>query len=184
MSVRKIITLPNPILRQKSKTVDPKDPKIRQLVKDLIDTLTASKEPRGVGLAAVQIGKLARVIVVADAQKKIIPMINPQIAKWSKKKPWSPSKKRKPLEGCFSVPGIWGVVLRDPEITVSYQTLRKENISKKFKNFPAVVIQHEIDHCDGILFIDRVREQKGQLYRLAKDKDGKEILIATNEGNL
>lgn len=177
MSVKKIITLPNPLLRQKSKAINPQDPKTKRLVRDLIDTLKASENARGVGLAAVQIGELSRIIVVAAWQKKIIPMINPKIIKWSKKAPWRSGKKRKPLEGCFSVPGIWGVVKRDPEITVSYQTTKGKNITRKLKNFPAAVIQHEIDHLEGILFIDRVAEQKGRLFRLEKDEEGKEILV-------
>lgn len=181
MAVRKIITLPHPLLRKRSTVVDPANADTGRLIRDLCNTLEAKENPRGVGLSAVQIGVLARVIVIRDPNKELVPLINPEIIWRSNKGFWKPSKRKNPLEGCLSIPGIWGQVKRDPYIKVAYQNREGKTITKSFRNFPAIVVQHEIDHCDGILFIDRVIEQKGKLYQSIINKEGQETLVEITE---
>jgi len=161
----KVLTLPNPILRQKSKPVGKIDTQIKKLVKGMIKTLRP--QPRrliGVGLAAPQVGKSLRIIVVwSRRSRKFLPMINPKIVWRSKRTHLGVPEGQSPYEGCLSVPGIWGKVRRYSVIKVRYQNLAGTEVIRKFRGFTGVVIQHEIDHLNGILFIDRIKEQKGEI---------------------
>lgn len=194
MVVRKILTVPNPILREKSKRVNPpigEDKKITNLVKDLIDTARAAEEPKSVGLSAVQIGKLVRIFVIKRG-KKFVPFINPKIV-WQSKKLFSQvlKKDKQFLEGCLSVPGYYGFVDRPYEVKLKWQDFEGKIHQGKFEDKESAYVQHELDHLDGILFVNRILEQKarlpspgakatggqGKIYRLERDKEGKEIFV-------
>ncbi len=153
MTVRDVITIPNPILRRKARPVTDFGVDLQKLVDDMIDTL--HDEP-GVGLAAPQIGVSLRVIVVEypqdeedpDAQVKQYVVVNPEIVRASEEKVSGP-------EGCLSVPGLRGDVDRHVEITVKGQSRRGQPMKLKLKDWTARIFQHEIDHLDGLLFIDK-----------------------------
>ena len=161
----KIITIPNPILRQKAKSVIKIDAEIKKLVGEMIKILRP--KPRhltGVGLAAPQLGKSLRIIVIwSRHSRKFLPMINPKIIWHSRRTRIGVPESKNPLEGCLSVPGAWGKVRRYSVVKVRYQNLAGTEIVRKFKGFSGVVAQHEIDHLEGILFIDRIKEQKGEI---------------------
>lgn len=177
MAVKKIITTPNPILWQKSKPVKKIDKKIKKLVVDLTDTAKAAKEPKGVGLSAIQIGKLVRIFVIKKG-KDFIPLINPEIT-WRSKKTFSQvlEKEKQFLEGCLSVPGYYGFVDRPSAVKLKWQDLKGKTHQEKFEGKQSAYVQHELDHLNGILFVERILEQKGKLYKLEKDSQGEETLV-------
>lgn len=196
----KIITVPNPVLRKKSKAVTKVNRSVVDLIKALKKTLDKAEEPKGVGLSAVQIGKPVRIFLARqDPDSEAQVFINPKITWKSKEmtdgvtppdgdrkpktedskedreqKSASGGEKKRP-EGCLSVPGYYGVVKRHKKIKLKYYTLypRRYTLKEKtklFSGFLATVIQHELDHLNGILFIDRVLEQGGKLYKIEEDK--------------
>jgi len=177
MAIRKIIVVPDPRLRQQSKPVKQVDKKIKQLVNDLIDTAKASKEPKGVGLSAIQINKPLRVFVIKRG-KKFFPFINPKII-WQSKKMLSDvlDKEKLYLEGCLSVPSFYGFVDRPYAAKIKWQDLKGKRQQGKFEEKEATFVQHELDHLNGILFVDRILKQQGKVYKLEKDKEGKEIFV-------
>lgn len=168
----KILTVPNPILSQKTKPVKKIDGKIKRLVKEMIKTLEAQTDPPGVGLAAPQVGEnLALFIIKPKKKAKPQVFINPKIIKSKTQNPKSEinpkpkiKKKKIPLEGCLSIPKIWGVVKRSDKILLEYQDLSGQKKTEWFSDFPAVIIQHEIDHLEGILFTKRAIDQNSPLY--------------------
>lgn len=179
MTAQKILTVPNPFLRQKAKEVAKIDKKLLSLVKDLKDSLKVQKNPRGVGLSAPQIGASKRVLVL-KLDQEITPFINPEIVSFSKETLIDilPKEKRF-MEGCLSVPGLWGFVNRPYKVEVSFQNLAGKRKIKKFTEKQASFFQHEYDHLEGILFVDRVLNQKGKLYKLEKDKQS--LLLRNKE---
>ena len=144
-----IITEPNPILRQKAKEINKeelKSPGMKELIlgmKEIVETAG------GVGLAAPQVAKSLRLIVIFLDNKKLI-LINPEIIKYSWRKEYAE-------EGCLSVPGNFGKVRRSKTIKVKALDEEGKNMEFTANNFFARVIQHEIDHLDGILFIDKIK---------------------------
>lgn len=177
MAIKKIITVPDTTLRQQSKPIKKIDKKIEKLVNDLIDTAKAAKEPKGVGLSAIQIGKPIRVFVIKKG-RKFVPFINPKII-WQSKKMLSQvlEKENVFLEGCLSVPGYYGFVDRPHAVKIKWQDLKGKTRQEKFENKEAAYVQHELDHLNGIIFVDRVLRQQGKIYKLKKDKEGKEIFV-------
>jgi len=170
----KIITVPNPILREKSKEVA-FDKKTLALVKELKETLI-NKEGHltGLGLAAVQIGQPKRVFVVySEASQKILTFINPKIV-WTSKRTQAGLPGKNKYEGCLSLPNRWAIIQRPKEIKVAYQTENGQFQTRKFSDLMAIVIQHEYDHLEGILFIDRALQQGSPVFELIKDENGKE----------
>lgn len=152
--------------------------------------LLSAKDPQGVGLAAPQVGKsISLFIAKATSKSPISVFVNPKITYASPAKSSEVSqsertknlKKKsgisnnKMLEGCLSLPTIWGEVQRQKEIRLSYLDEFGKKHSKMFKGFPAIIIQHEIDHLNGILFPKRVLEQKGKLYKSVKDKKNEDV---------
>ncbi|MFA6587736.1 MAG: peptide deformylase [Patescibacteria group bacterium] len=147
MAIKKIITIPNQILRAPTTLVDPflvNQKSFKLLIEDLMDSMLSSD---GIGIAATQIGSNLKVCIINTKDKPLV-LINPAIAKFS----W---RKAIMEEGCLSVPGVWGLVKRSKKITV--QTMNDKGEQKIFeaKDMFARVIQHEIDHLNGILFIDK-----------------------------
>ncbi len=148
----KIITNPNPILRQKSVLVDTRDiksPKFLELYNDMILTMVKKD---GVGLAAPQIGTNIRLLAIHHNSKNVI-IINPVITK----KSWA---KKTAEEGCLSVPNVFGDVSRHKKIICQYIDMNGNKQKIIAENMLARIIQHEIDHLDGILFIDIAKNIK------------------------
>ena len=180
--IKKILTVPNPLLRQKSKVVTRVDKKIKKIIADLIETVKSASEPEGLGLSAIQIGQPAR-IFVAKTKKNFEVFINPKIIETSKENLSEVLKKEKLFfEGCLSVPQIYGFVDRPYQIKLEWQDEKGLKHTQKFTNRHSICLQHEFDHLDGILFIDKLLKQKGspdgeagKIYELKKDKKDKEV---------
>ena len=156
MSFHKICVYPEPVLAQKADPITNIDGQIRQLAADMVETMyTAS----GIGLAAPQIGVSQR-LIVADPDKEeagnLITLINPVIV--------SGEGHNAIDEGCLSVPEFTAEVSRYAQILVRGVTLDEKEIEFAVEGLPAIVLQHEIDHLDGILFIDRISSLKRDIY--------------------
>lgn len=164
-----IVTLPDNLLRQRSDEIVSFDKALLTLIGDLAGTLEAQHDPPGLGLSAVQIGILKRVFV-ARIRNKIKAFVNPEILQFSKKEiPF--------LEGCFSVPLLYGHVIRPAEIDLKFQDRLGKSTRSHFKGFAARIIQHEVDHLNGTLFVDHIHDQNGKLFKIGKDKKGQEHLV-------
>ena len=167
--IRPILQATDRKLRQKSKPVVKVDKKIRSIITDLKDTLVVQKDPEGVGLAAPQIGKKLRVFIMKLGGTTIT-VINPKIlqvinkGKGVAKKIERKQKKSKILEGCLSLPHYYGPLKRAKFIKIKYLDGNGQEQISSFSDFDAQIIQHEIDHLEGILFIDKLLEQKKPLY--------------------
>ncbi|OGC70414.1 peptide deformylase [candidate division WWE3 bacterium RIFOXYC1_FULL_39_7] len=160
MAKASIVTIPNKILTQKTTPVEKLDGEIIVLAQNLVDTLDSASEPEGAGIAANQIGSDKRVCVVRQffedphrpdryTYEDLI-LINPKIVSFSKDTDTD-------WEGCLSIPNVYGKVERYLKIKVKSTTLSGNEISFSAHDFFARVIQHEIDHLDGILFTSRVK---------------------------
>ncbi len=166
--IRKIVRVGDPVLREVSKKIEKIDKKIINLINDLTDTLKVQKDPEGVGLAACQIGVNLRVFVMLKG-KKIVPIINPEIVDISKD-----AKKKKVtdeetlMEGCLSLPNYYSPLERAKKIKIKYQSLEGKEITEEFIGFEAQIVQHELDHLKGEMFVDRILEQKESIYKLNK----------------
>lgn len=175
----KIVTAPNHILSQKAKSVSRIDKAVLRFIEELKLALALAKDPEGVGLAATQVGKSLAIFITRPSEKSpILTFINPKIV--SNVEQQTSSKKNDSirnvrLEGCLSLPSIWGQVKRNPELILSFLDEKGKSHRKKYKSFMAIIIQHEIDHLNGILFTKRVLEQKGKLYKSYKNKKGEDI---------
>ena len=167
--IRNILTLPNDKLRQKSTEVIGFDRSLEQLILDLVKTLENQKDPEGLGLSAPQV-RITKRIFVARIRGKVKAFVNPQILKFSK-------EITNLIEGCLSVPDLYGHILRPAEIDLEACDKQGKKIKGHFRGIPARIIQHEIDHLNGILFIDHVHDQKGKLFKVEKDKKGKEKFV-------
>jgi peptide deformylase len=145
MSMRKIITAENPTLRMKAKKVHRFDASLPKLVEDMFETMGAAN---GAGLAAPQIDLSIR-LFVAEYEEQRIALVNPEIIKAEGEVLGS--------EGCLSIPGYYGDNIRRAEsVTVRAQDVRGKVVRKHFEGWFARIVQHEIDHLDGILFLDRL----------------------------
>jgi len=158
MSIRTILTYPDPILRQETDTVKSFGDTLKELVDDMAETMY---DAPGVGLAAPQVGVSEQVIVVDLTKKKgkkdFMPLINPKII--------SHEGHQIDEEGCLSVPDLTSKVKRYKKIVVSYQDIDGKPMEISAEDRFAVVLQHEIDHLRGILFIDHLSSLKRQLYK-------------------
>ena len=158
MTMRTILTYPNPILRQKAHPVMTFDKELQQIVDDMAETMY---DAPGIGLAAIQIGDLRQLIIVDiskdKGEKKYMPLVNPRII--------GSEGHQIDEEGCLSVPDITSKVKRFRKIIVSYQDITGEAREITAEERFAVVLQHEIDHLHGILFIDHLSPLKRQLYK-------------------
>lgn len=158
MSLRKIIIYPDPILRRDTKKITVFDDSLQKLTTDMIDTMY---DAPGVGLAAPQIGESLQLIVVNASEdengEETIVLINPEIT--------AKEGTQVDEEGCLSVLDITASVKRSKKISVSYQDLTGELHDLHVEDRFAVVLQHEIDHLHGILFIDHLSALKRALYK-------------------
>ncbi len=175
----KIVAVPNPILSSPTKPVIEIDGNVRRLVSEMEQVLIAQDDPPGVGLAANQVGSDLSIFIIKPTEKsKIKTFINPKIIKSSsvmiersRKDPTKKANKKKvKLEGCLSIPRIWGPVKRADRIFLNYQDLTGKKYLKWFSGFEAIIIQHEVDHLKGIVFTQRSIEQKRQLFKEENDE--------------
>ena len=165
--IRKIVKLPHQSLREKSKTVKKIDKKIRELIKDMWETLEAQKDPEGVGLAAPQVGKNIRLFILKfEGEKRTI--INPKVIARAKEKT-KYKKGKRPLEGCLSLPHYYSPIDRPKWITIEYTNEKGERKKEKFTGFLAQIIQHEMDHLNGVLFVDHAIKQNLPILHDTKD---------------
>lgn len=162
MPVRPIVLYPHPVLKQVCRAVDPADPRAQQVARDLMDTLESVP---GVGIAAPQIGEPVRIAIVdgtrsrrhaASAQGRFV-LFNPEIVHREGEQLFR--------EGCLSIPEYTGTVRRAARITVHAVALNGAPIEVHAEGFEAVVFQHELDHLDGVLFLDRITDLKTDLFR-------------------
>lgn len=168
--IKKIVPAKDPTLREKSKVIKKFDKKIEILAKDLEDTLSVQKDPEGIGLAAPQIGIHLRIFAMIDG-KKIRIIANPKILEIKNTPAKKGAKKTSGiLEGCLSIPYYYGPVKRAQLIKLEYRNIKGKKIIEEFKGLPAHIVQHEIDHLNGKLFVDHLLEQKKPLYKVEGDE--------------
>jgi len=159
MALRDVIHFPDPRLKEISKPITLVTDELRELARDMIDVMY--DEP-GIGLAAPQVGAPVRMFVIDtdwgddEAEKSPTVVINPEISNREGRITWE--------EGCLSVPDYTANVDRDAAITLKGEDLDGNAIEERAEGLRAVCIQHEIDHLDGILFIDRISRLKRSLY--------------------
>lgn len=143
--LREIKKHPDPILRKKCQEVEEITPEIKRLAEDMVETM---EKNQGIGLAAPQVGVLKRIVVLQTEQGPAV-FVNPKIIKKSK-------EKETLEEGCLSFPGFWLKIKRAREVEIEGLDIRGKKISVKAEGFIARILQHEIDHLDGVLIIDKV----------------------------
>ena len=149
MAIRNIIKEGNPALREVCKEVTVFDDKLGELIDDMVDTMFKAN---GVGLAAPQISILKRVVVVSVDGKTIYEMVNPKIT--------MTTGSQLSNEGCLSVPDRYGVVERPKKVVVEYYDRHGEKFKVKASGFLATTFCHELDHLDGVLYIDKIIQPK------------------------
>lgn len=172
MNKENIIALPNPHLRQKSQKIHVITEDVLKLVKDMTDAAVDWEDSRpheiSAALAAVQVDRLDRVVIVRsdfdDKQvREFTPLVNPEIVKYE-------GDVIADYEGCLSVQHVYGKVPRHSKVRVKAMDLEGNEVRFKAEGFLARVIQHEIDHTNGIVFIDHIQDNEKAFYTL--DKDG------------
>ena len=173
MALRQILTEPNKILREKSLKVNQVDEDLQKLMDDMLETMYAAP---GIGLAAIQVGIPQRVIVLdikqKEGQKNPIYLINPEIIEKSK-------NNSTYEEGCLSVPGQFAEIDRPDKCHVKYLDYYGEKKEIKAEGMLATCIQHEMDHLEGILFIDYLSKLKKTMIikKLSKQKKAIERIV-------
>jgi peptide deformylase len=160
MAVLQIRTLPDPVLRQKAKRVTKFDDSIQKLIDDMIDTLRA--DPNRAGLAAPQVGVLLRVAVIELPEQELITLINPEIIK--------KEGERIVQEGCLSVPGYFGEIKRAVTVKVKARDRYGKEFRLKAQELLAQALEQEIEHLDGILYIDHL-ESPEKLFGITQEEE-------------
>ena len=172
MSIRKILTEPDPFLRQKSKKIDKVDDSTRSLMDDLLETMY---DAPGIGLAAIQIGIPKRIIVIdlsRDEKKNPLYFVNPEIVSRSE-------VDATYEEGCLSVPDQFAEIDRPDKCHVKFLDYYGKDQTLKAEGLLATCIQHEIDHLEGILFIDYLSKLKKSMIvkKLSKQKKSLQRIV-------
>lgn len=171
-----ILNAPNEVLSKKSDPIKSVDSSILSFIEQMSQALESATDPIGVGLAAPQAGKSLQLFIVKPkVNSKILVFINPKILDQKPSVKTKKGHKHKKLEGCLSLKDIWGEVERSPQITLEYMDEKGRKHTKVFNGFMATIIQHEMDHLEGVLFPKRVLEQKGILYKSEKDEKGQDV---------
>lgn len=162
MTIRPVRIYGDPVLRQKALPVETFDDTLRSLIEDMRETMHAY---RGIGLAANQIGVLQRVLVIdvplGEERRADLALVNPVLS--------ARKGSRTDEEGCLSIPGLYDDVRRAEKLHVEAQDLEGQPISFDAEGYLARVLQHEVDHLDGVLFVDRLSLLKRQFLRKALD---------------
>jgi len=165
MALREVLKFPDKRLREVSKPIEKITDEIRELANDMAEVMY--DEP-GIGLAAPQVGQTVRLIVVdtewtaEDAEQNPLVLVNPEIIEHSGQITWT--------EGCLSVPDLEADVSRASHVKLRASNLEGEDLEIDASELQAVCFQHEIDHLDGILFIDRISRLKRNLYTQRRKK--------------
>ena len=158
MALRRILHYPEPLLKQKSLPVTEFNAELKQLAEDMVETMY---DAPGVGLAAPQVGELKRLIILdcsaKDEPADLIVAVNPEVI--------TGDGESLEEEGCLSVPGFWASVKRYAEVTMRYQDVEGQTHERKADGLLAIGIQHEIDHLEGILFVDRLSPLKRSIFK-------------------
>lgn len=163
-----VVQAPDKKLRVQTKPIKKINPTLLNTLRQMVKLTKTFKNPEGVGLASTQVG-LEESFFVAKDGERFIKVINPKAISFSK-------KTKTYFEGCLSVKDMWGEVKRHLSIKVSYQDESGKTINKTLRGVLAWIFQHEIDHLNGILFSDRVLQQKGRFYKYTgKDKTGTDL---------
>lgn len=154
MALRDILTVPDPRLKLVSKDVERVDDALRALMDDMLETMYAAP---GIGLAAIQVGEPVRVIVMDLAREGEPPapqhFVNPEIL-------WASDETAPYEEGCLSVPDIYDEVERPARVKLRYLNYQGDTVEEDCEGLYAVCIQHEMDHLNGVLFIDHLSRLK------------------------
>ena len=172
MTIKKILTEPDPFLRQKSENVDKVDKEVRKLIDDMLDTMYAAP---GIGLAAIQVGVPKRIIVIdlsKEEEKNPLYFVNPKIILKS-------DTKATYEEGCLSVPGQFAEIDRPDQCLVNYLDYNGKQQELNAEGLLATCIQLEMDHLEGILFIDYLSKLKKNFItkKLSKQKKSLERIV-------
>jgi len=165
MAVLAIRIVPDPVLRQKAKRVRIADASIQRLIDDMVETM---REAHGVGLAAPQVAKPVRLIVIETSKDGLITLINPEVVK--------SLGERGVVEGCLSVPGYQGEIQRAVSIVVKGRDRKGKEVRIKAEDLLAQALEHEIDHLNGVLYVDYIKDRKK--LKKVSDEDNRE----TREG--
>jgi len=159
MAVLKVRCVPDPVLRRKAKRISALDAKIQKLIDDMLETTPAVL---GVGLAAPQVGVSLRLIVIGLPGEEVMVLINPEVVK--------KSGEREVDEGCLSVPGYRGKVKRSEAVTVKARDREWKVFRVKGTELLGQVLEHEIDHLNGVLYIDNIQSPE-DLYSIELQED-------------
>ncbi len=154
MAIRTMCHLPDPVLRQKAKRVPTVDKSVQRLIDDMVETM---QQANGVGLAAPQVGVSLRVIVLQVPGEEPIAIVNPEIVKRT--------GEQEVAEGCLSFPGYAGEIKRSASVTVKGLDRQGKPTRIKATGLMAEALQHEIDHLNGVLYIDHL-ESQDKLYKI------------------
>ncbi|MEZ4389124.1 MAG: peptide deformylase [Candidatus Krumholzibacteriia bacterium] len=158
MAILKVARMGHPVLRQKCKPIDPKaitGPEVQRLIRDMLETMV---EYNGVGLAAPQVYTPVQLVIAGgqegdDGRPRLRVLINPEITVLDDEHVLGM------YEGCLSIPGLRGYVERPAHIRVQAYNERGERQDFELEGFPAIVMQHECDHLDGVLYVDRIEDK-------------------------
>lgn len=167
--IQKILSSKEPVLRRISKKVEKIDKKVIGLIADLNDTLEAQKDPEGVGLAAPQIGKNLRVFAINHGKTKQI-FINPEVLEIKNTSNIKKPKSHDILEGCLSLPNYYGPIKRPAYVKIKFMDENGNEKIEEFHNLFAQIVLHEIDHLNGVLFVDKLLETGKPLYKVENGK--------------
>jgi peptide deformylase len=162
MAILEILTLPDPRLKRIAQEVERFDDDLRRFIDDLEETRLNG--PAAVGIAATQVGRLQRVVIVdCSTTRKPVPnhgrlvLVNPEITEWD--------GFELGREGCLSVPDYTGNVIRAERIKLNAQDPNGEPLEFEMEGFEARAVQHEVDHLDGVLFVDRLVSRRTDLFQ-------------------
>ncbi len=172
MAIRTIRHLPDTVLRQKAKRVSTTDSSIQRLIDDMVETM---RQANGVGLAAPQVGVSLRVVVIQMPGEEPITIINPKMVKRA--------GEREVIEGCLSIPGYTGEIKRSVSVTVKGQNRQGQAIRLKATDLMAEALEHELDHLNGILYIDHL-ENQDKLHKIEPEVDDGRILSNENPDSM
>ena len=164
-----VVIAPDQRLRVKTKIVKKITPHLLKTIKEMVRLTKSFVDPEGVGLAATQIGEGEQYFVMKNPDKTFTSVFNPKILSYSK-------KTKVYFEGCLSIPNYYGQVTRHIAVRVSYQDENGNEVKIRLTGVKAWIFQHEYDHLQGKLFMDKVLEEKSRLFKVAgRDRAGAEI---------
>ncbi|MBI4040108.1 peptide deformylase [Candidatus Daviesbacteria bacterium] len=177
----KVVSAPDEKLRIKTKPVKRVTPALLKIAQEMVKLTKTYTEPEGVGLASTQVGR-NEAMFVAKIDNGKVQTKSKESQKWNFEVFFNPKiisygpKTKTFFEGCLSIPNYFGETIRPTIIKVSYIDKSGQEIKKTLRGLPAWVFQHEVEHLDGKLFVDKVLSQKGRMFKVAgKDRAGNDI---------